>query len=110
MSLIVCFGVWEIPVCLCQSLSDLFSSCLSALSCFKSVVFQIFKVEVSDQESSWDNVVLIHELDEWFNSGFLYKFLFINASLNCSRVAGNSNDKKVWEFMFLNYVDCTLFP
>lgn len=90
---IVCFGVWEVSISFWEFFSDFFSSCLFILSCFKSIFLKILEVEVIDNESSWDDVILVDVFNEWLNSCSFDEFSLVNSSLDSSRIAGDADQE-----------------
>lgn len=91
--LFVGLDVWEVSIWGAElSFPLLFqgSSLFNGLDVF---FFDVLKVKIVDQKSGWDDVILVDDLDERFDTSSFNEFLFADWSLDCSWVSGNTDQK-----------------
>lgn len=100
-SFVVSFLIGEISISIWEGFSEISGNCSSGFNCFKVVFLDFFKVEIINYESGWDDVILVDGLDESLDSGSFDELFFVNASLDCSWVSGDTDEGQVRESVFL---------
>lgn len=111
MSLVVSFSAGEVPVGVREALSDFFPGSSSRFGGLEAFFLKLLEVEVVDNKSGGNDVILINIFNKWLHTGFLDELLFIDSSLDIPGVAGNSNNQQMWESMFLRIsASSTLVP
>ena len=102
VSFVVGLSAGEISVGLWKSLSDFLASSQSRFGSLDVFFLEVFEVKVVDNKSGGDDVILINILDERLDTGSLDEFLLVDSSLNISGVAGDTDDQKMGESIFLH--------
>lgn len=102
VSFVVSFRVGEISVSLSEFFTDIFAGCFSTLCSLYCIFFKIFKIEITNNKSSWDDVILINMLQESLDTSSFGKSLLAYSSLDVSRVASDTHQQQMGEFIFLN--------
>lgn len=100
-SLLVGLWVGEVSVGFWQSLSEGSGQGSSGFEGLQVVFLDFLEVEVVDDESGGDDVVLVDWLDEGLDAGSFDELLFIDASFDSSGVSSNTDDGQVGESVFL---------
>ncbi len=60
----VSLGVWEVSISVAEGSSPLFFQGSSGFKSLDVFFLDVLQVEIIDQESGWDNVVLVDDLNE----------------------------------------------
>ena len=80
--LVVSSWVWEVSVAFRKGFSELSGKGFSGFKSFNVVFLDILKIEVIDNKSGWDDVILVNNFDEWLDSSSFNEFFLVNASLD----------------------------
>ena len=80
--LFVGLGVWEVSISIAEGGSPLLFQGSSGFEGLDVVFLDVLEVEIVDQESGGDNVVLVDDFNKRLDSSSLDELLFVNASFN----------------------------
>ena len=80
--LLVSLRIWEVSIGGAEGGSPLFLQSGSGFKSLDVVFLDVLEVEIVDDESGWDNVVLVDDFDERLDSSSLDELLLVNASLD----------------------------
>ena len=80
--LFVGLGVWEVSISIAEGVSPLPFQGSSGFEGLDVVFLDVLEVEIVDQESGGDNVVLVDDFNKRLDSSSLDELLFVNASFN----------------------------
>jgi len=100
--LLIFLRVRKVSVSGVESQSDVLSKIFTCFLSLKIVIFDLFKIKIVDNKTSWHNVILINMLNKWFNTSSFDEFLLRKTSLDLSGVASNTSYQKMRESMLLN--------
>lgn len=76
--LFVSLGIWEISIGGAELSLELFSQGGSGFDSSDVFFLDILQIEIVDNESGWDDVVLVDNLNERFNSSSFDELFLIN--------------------------------
>lgn len=108
--LFVLLGVGLVAEGVAEGLAEGLPECLAVLLGLEVVVLDVLEVEVVDEESGGEDVVLVDVLDEGLDTGLLDELLLAVCALDLGDVAGDACDQEVGEPVLLNRVVVTLLP
>lgn len=102
-SLLVFFGVGEVPVDVAEVVSNLLAESLSGLLGLEVVLSGVLEVsKLVDDEAGRHDVGLVDVLDEGLDSGLLDELLLVVAAFGSDQVTGDAGDEEVRESEALN--------
>lgn len=99
--LLVGLWIWEVSVGIRQGFSELFGKGSPGFKGFEVVFLNILKIEVIDEESGRDDVILVDLFDEGLDSCFLDELLLVDAPLDSPWISSNAEDCEMRESVFL---------
>ena len=91
----------EVSVGFRKSLSNFVAASESGFGGLDVLLLQVLEVEVVDDKSSGDDVILVKILDEGLDTGSLDELFLVDLSLDASGVSGDADDQKMGESVFL---------
>lgn len=108
--LFVLLGVGLVAEGVAEGLAEGLSEGLAVLLGLEVVVLDVLEVEVVDEESGGEDVVLVDVLDEGLDTGLLDELLLAIGTLDLGDVASDAGDQEMGEPVLLNREVVTLLP
>lgn len=99
--LFVLLGVGLVAECGAEGFPEGLSECFSVLLGLEVIILDVLEVEVIDEESGGEDVILVDILDEGLNTGLLDELLLAVSPLDLGDIACNTSNQEMGETMFL---------